>query len=475
MPTQASATVLAKAIRGRRVSAREVVEAHIEVLERTQPRTNAPAVPRFEAARAEADIADVRIAHAAPDEQLPLLLGVPCTVKEMIGIEGMPHTAGLVARLDRRATGTAPAAQRLIDAGAIVLGLTNMSEVGIWIETNNRVYGLTRNAHDPHRTAGGSSGGAAVAVAVGGSPLGLGSDMGGSIRIPAFFNGVFGHKPTAGLVPNSGMFPDTVGDIGRLLSIGPLTRHAEDLMPVLRTVAGPDGHDPFVRRVTFGDPAAVGLAGLPVVLGTDTSFVPVRREIREARERAADALAEQGAAIHRVPLRSMRRATELFLIAAAEYGGRLDHIVLAAGAPPVTPWNLVRRKGGHNLMTALTLVAERLPRSANQSRRTLAAARALSEEVESTLGAGVLLHPPFARAAPRHYRTIARPWLQTAASVFNVLGLPVTQVPLGRNRFGLPLGVQVAAGPNRDHVTIAVAHALERAFGGWCPPDDGPG
>lgn len=319
-PLRASVGALADAIRDRRISARDVVEAHIAVLERTQPRTNAVAVSRFDAARAEADAADARIAAARSEGGLPPLLGVPCTVKEMIGIEGLPHTAGLLARRGHRATATAPTARRLIDAGAIVLGTTNAAEVGIWIETNNRVYGLTRNAYDRRRTAGGSSGGEAVAVAVGGSPLGLGSDMGGSIRIPAFFNGVFGHKPTAGLVPNTGMFPDTTGDIGQLLTIGPLTRYAEDLMPVLRTIAGPDGQDTFVRAVTLGNPKDVIIDGLSVVIGQNTSFVPVSREMRDARDRAADALADAGAHIRRVSLQSIRRATELFLTASAELG-----------------------------------------------------------------------------------------------------------------------------------------------------------
>jgi fatty acid amide hydrolase 2 len=473
-PLRSSVGVLAEAIRKRQVSARDVVDAHIAVLQRTQSRTNAVAVPRFEVARAEADAADARIAAASSDDRLPPLSGVPCTVKEMIGIAGMPHTAGLLARRGQRATATAPAAQRLIDAGAIVLATTNAAEVGTWIETNNRIYGLTRNAYDPCRTAGGSSGGEAVAVAVGGSPFGLGSDMGGSIRIPAFFNGVFGHKPTAGLIPNTGMFPDTTGDIGQLLTIGPLTRYAEDLMPVLKAIAGPDRDDPFVRTASLGDPNRVVMEGLSVVIGEDTSLVPAAKETRAARDRAAAALADAGAHVRHVSLRSMRRATELFLTCSAELGGRLDHIVLEAGSPPVTARNLLRRAGGHNFMTALTLVAERLPRSATRTRRMMAAARALTAEVEGVIGDGVMLHPPYRRTAPRHYTTIARPWLQSACSVFNVMGLPVTEVPLGLNRRGMPLGVQVAARPGGDHLTIAVAQVLQHALGGWTPPNHDP-
>ena len=153
----------------------------------------------------------------------------------------MPNCAGLVALRDRRAETNAPAVQRLIDAGFIPLGVTNTSEMTMWIESVNRVYGRTRNAYDPHRTAGGSSGGEGAAVGSGGSPVGLGSDIGGSIRVPAFFNGVFGHKPSPGLVPNTGQYPSTAGEAAFMLTIGPLARHAEDLMPVTRIIAGPDG------------------------------------------------------------------------------------------------------------------------------------------------------------------------------------------------------------------------------------------
>jgi len=191
---QASAIEIAAGIRAGRVSARAVVDAHIELLERVNPAINAVVVPRYEEARAEAEAADALVAAAGDGEELPPLLGAPCTIKESIAVAGMPNCAGVLARRELRAETTAPVAQRLIDAGAVVLGLTNTSEVCLWIESDNRVYGRTRNAYDPERIAGGSSGGEGAAIGAGGSPFGLGSDVGGSIRGPAFFNGVFGHK-----------------------------------------------------------------------------------------------------------------------------------------------------------------------------------------------------------------------------------------------------------------------------------------
>jgi fatty acid amide hydrolase 2 len=183
--TERSASDLARAIRGGEVSSREVVQAHVDRLRAVQPRLNALAAERFEAALAEAEAADNSIAAAGEHEALPPLLGVPCTIKESIALAGMPNCAGLLNRRDYRATETAPAAQRLLDAGAIPLAVTNTPELCLSIESHNHVYGRTRNAYDPRRVAGGSSGGEGAAVGAGGSPIGLGSDIAGSIRLPA--------------------------------------------------------------------------------------------------------------------------------------------------------------------------------------------------------------------------------------------------------------------------------------------------
>src|SRR5436305_2524736 len=205
--TERSAVDLARAIRTGETSSREVVEAHIERLELTHPRLNAVVVDRYDAARQDADAADELVRSTTDTDTLPPFHGVPCTIKEAIAMKGMPNCAGLVSRAAWRAPENAPTVQRMIDAGAIPLGVTNTPELCLWIETENRQYGRTHNAYDMSRTAGGSSGGEGAVVGAGGSPLGLGADIGGSIRLPAFFNGVFGLKPSPGLVPSTGQFP----------------------------------------------------------------------------------------------------------------------------------------------------------------------------------------------------------------------------------------------------------------------------
>jgi fatty acid amide hydrolase 2 len=468
--TERSAIALARAIREREVPAREVVEAHIARHRLFAPRINAVVVERYDGALRDADAADKRVLEHG--SELPPLLGVPFTVKESIAVAGMPQAAGVVARREYRSSATAPVVQRLIDAGAIPLGVTNTSELTLWIESTNRLYGTTSNPYDPSRAAGGSSGGEGAAVGCGGSPFGIGSDIAGSIRIPAFFCGVFGHKPSPGLVPNTGMYPPSGGEAAAMLQTGPLARRAEDLMPLLRAMSGRDPDDPVSRDVVLGDPASVSIEGLRVTTIEDSSLLPMSRELRDARERAVGALVAAGASLRRVSMRSWRRAALPFLVTLQ--AGALQttsELLIEAGVARPTVRSLLKRGGPHTLATRLTLAAELLPPVDGRRReKLLEAARDLASELIDAIGAGVLLHPAHPHIAPRHGRTVGRSWLLTPAAVFNLAGVPVTEVPLGLGEAGLPLGIQVAAGRDRDHVAIAVAMELERAFGGWVPP-----
>ncbi len=472
--TARSAIDLAGAIRRRELSATDVVDAHIEAHLRVAPRIKALVAGRFEVARHEATVVDELVRATPADAVLPPLLGVPFTVKESIALAGMPHAAGLVARGEHRARGSAPAAQRVLDAGAIALGVTNTSELTLWIESSNRLYGRTSNPYDPTRTAGGSSGGEGAAVGSGASPFGLASDIGGSIRVPALFCGVFGHKPSAGLVPNTGMYPPSSAENSRLLGVGPLARRAEDLIVILRIIAGPDGADPGAREMEIGDPASVSLEGLRVTLTEHTSWGrAMSPEMHDARERAAGALAAAGAQLQRVSLPSWRGALLPFLATLQSGSDQSTAALLAdAGAERVGWWRLLTPGGPHTVPTRLALLPELLPQAEGTAgrRRMLARARDIATELREVIGHGVLLHPAHPRVAPRHGRTVGRPWLLTPSAVFNLAGVPVTEVPLGLSREGLPLGVQVAAGPGRDHVSIAVALELERTFGGWVAP-----
>ncbi|MBI4898794.1 MAG: amidase [Actinobacteria bacterium] len=473
--TECSAISLAAAIRDGQISSREVVQAHIDRLRTVEPQLNAIVYDRFDKALDAADAADSQVRAADGDNaSLPPLLGVPCTIKESFSFEGMPNSVGVVHRRDIRSTTNAPPVQRVIDAGAIPLGVTNISELTLWIESDNRVYGRANNAYDHSRTAGGSSGGEGAAIGSGGAPFGLGTDIAGSIRVPAFFNGIFGHKPSMGAVPNSGQWPHADGSAAELLVTGPLARRAEDLMPVLKIVAGPDGEDEMVREIALGDPADVSIEGLDVMISRDAWYFGPSRQLLDARERAAGALEAMGARVHDVELKDLRRALGLLLVALVNGGGdTLSDMLTPEGGTQVTLREVLRnRRALHTWPTVFLMIGESVlgQGSDRLTRKQLAAGRSLAREFNDFLGDGVLLHPPHSRVAPRHGTTVPRPWSVAPTAMFNLTGSPVTQTPLGLNKEGLPLGVQVVAGLDRDHVSIAVATALERAFGGWQPP-----
>src|SRR4051812_10444372 len=259
-----SATRLAGMVRSGEVSSRDLVDAHIARILRVNPKLNAMVCDRFDRAREEAALADERL-RSEGARDLPPFHGVPCTIKEAFALTGMPNCAGLAARKSHRATRDATAVARVRKAGGIPMGVTNVSELCMWMESSNTVYGRTRNPYDQGRTSGGSSGGEGAIIGAGGSPFGIGSDVGGSIRMPAFFNGIFGHKPTGGLVPGSGQYPEAHGEGARMVATGPLARRAADLWPLTKILAGPDGKDEGAYEIALGDPAAVRIDQLTVV------------------------------------------------------------------------------------------------------------------------------------------------------------------------------------------------------------------
>jgi fatty acid amide hydrolase 2 len=469
-----SAVELARRIRAGEVTSRAVVEAHIARIEAVNPTLNAVVAKRYDEARAEADAADARVRAAGDPSSLPPFLGVPCTIKECFALGGMPQSSGLVARKDIIADFDATTVARLRVAGAIPLGVTNVSELCMWYETNNRVYGRTNNPYDPSRIVGGSSGGEGCIVGAGGSPFGLGSDVGGSIRMPAFFNGVFGHKPTGGLVPGSGQYPMARGEGARMVATGPLCRRAEDLWPLTKILAGPDGIDTAATAMTLGDPAEVRIDRLTVLDVEDNGLNPVHPELKEAQARVAAALARAGAQLRRVRFAALRHSFDIWSATLAAMDGQSFGVLLGNGRKTRWPLEMVKwaaRRSPHTLPAIALAMLERVNDWApGRAARYVEMGRALRAEMLEAIGEGVMLYPSYVSPAPRHYKPLMPPFNFVYTGILNVMALPATQVPLGLGRQGLPLGVQVAAAPARDHVTIAVAQFLEREFGGWVPP-----
>jgi len=469
-----SGTQLAKKIRDGKLSSHEAVTAHIARIEQVNPVINAVVADRFEAALAEARAAD-RKRRPSGRAKLPPFHGVPCSIKECFALTGMPNTSGVVARKDVISDHDAATVARLRAAGAIPLGVTNTSEGCMWMESDNRVYGRTNNPYDPTRIVGGSSGGEGAVIGAGGSPFGLGSDVGGSIRMPAFFNGVFGHKSSGGLVPVSGQFPTAFSAELRALSVGPLARRAEDLWPLIEILAGPDGEDIGCRPMKLGDPAAVKIRDLHVIVVENVGETPAAGDMLAAQHRAALALERLGATVQTRAFEGLRQARDIWMAMITSVQGPSFSEMIGGGRPIDSSAELAKWAVGASDHTFPAIVLTILERGPKAMQKRMAKFVTMGLELRQTLAealgpCGVMLIPSYPTVAPPHHAPLLPPFRWVYTAILNVLEMPATQVPLGLNAQGLPLGVQVAAIHGADHLTVAVALALEKEFGGWVPP-----
>jgi fatty acid amide hydrolase 2 len=296
--------------------------------------------------------------------------------------------------------------------------------------------------------------------------------VGGSIRIPAAFCGTVGHKPTGRMVPNTGFWPPTQGDLSAYLVCGPLCRRVEDVMPILRVLAGPDGADAVVRPWTLDDPRAIDPTEVTVYPVETNGRTRVGPTNRRAVRQAALALQERGAKIGTLSVPRMKRAFAIWSAMMASAEGPSYAEVLGDGQPINAGRELVRlalQRSKHTLpalaVVGLETIAARFPGKLDEA---VADGKALQAELEEILGPrGVILHPPYTRPAPRHYAPMLTPFDFVCTGLFNVLEFPSTVVPMGFDDDGLPVAVQVIGRRGNDTLTIGMAEHLERAFGGW--------
>jgi fatty acid amide hydrolase 2 len=469
----ASASQLAAWVRAGDLSPVELVDVHIQRIEEVNPHINAVVATRYDAARNEARQAERQLVASRDPSALPPFLGVPFTAKEFLAVKGLSNSGGVLHRRAVVAAQDATLVARLRTAGAIPLGVTNVPEGGLWMETTNLIWGRTVNPWDATRTSGGSSGGEAAIISAGGVPFGMGSDIGGSIRIPAGLCGITGHKPTGRMVPNTGYWPDPgPTDVGAYLVSGPMARRAEDLWPLLQIIAGPDGVDPICRSWPVGDPASVDPKQRIVYALEDNGRVRVSDDMRQAVRDATAALVDAGATVRPLHLPALRQAFEIWgamLNEAADTGyaeilGRDGDLRLMRELLAF-PFG---RSGHSSAVLILVAVEKLMQRFPGQQARLVALGRQLQVDLEEALGAhGVLIHPPYSRAAPRHRHPWLTPFDVACTCIFNVLEMPGTVVPTGWTAEGLPVGVQVLAPRGQDHRTIAAAIDIEARTGGW--------
>lgn len=476
-----SATQLAKKIRRKEVSSVEVVQAYIDRIQEVNPFVNAVVKDRFAAALQEAAQVDKLIEEETGGEEvledrLPLL-GVPLSVKESYALQGMPFTTGLVSRRGIVATVDAPPVALLKRAGAIPLGVTNTSELCMWYESHNHIYGITNNPYDLERIPGGSSGGEGSILGAAGSVIGVGSDIGGSIRMPCFFNGIFGHKTTPGVVSCENQYPPFSGRQEEYLSSGPMCRYAEDLLPMLKIMAGPRVN--MLSLNTKVDLKKLRFFTIPHDGGSPL-ITPVSKELVDIQRKVAERLeADLGVKVQEVHFPELRYSFQIwdtYMVLPDKEGKPPQTFAELMGEPgrPAWPlWELLKwmiGKSDHTLAAIVVGLVE-MTRMSKKSSSIIQIKEKLQKEVDELLGAdGVFLYPSHPRVAPKHHHPLLRPFDFSYTGIINMLGLPVTQCPLGVGEEGLPLGVQVVAGKLQDHLTLAVALHLEKTFGGWKDP-----
>jgi Asp-tRNA(Asn)/Glu-tRNA(Gln) amidotransferase A subunit family amidase len=455
---------LSRKIRDKEITAQEVIDRHLQRIERLQPRLNAFAHVDAEGARRQAQSAGEAILRG---DAIGPLHGIPLTVKSCIDVAGWPCAAGSLLRKDYRPSGDAALAQRLRAAGAILLGNTTTPEFLMAYETSNRVTGKTGNPWNAEFSSGGSSGGEAAAIASGCSAGGVGSDAGGSIRVPAHFCGICGLKPTAGRIPSSGHYPASVSAFGWLGVVGPMARTVGDLKILFNVLQGPDAGDAMAVPVLPID-MKNGCNKLRIGILEGDALGRVTPETQMAVRQAAQALAYAGFELEPFRLNNLERVLELWWFFFGTVIGELFQGEIRGREELLSP---VFRD-----YLEAARPAESQPMSMLQFVGMCAARDRLRERIlDATRNVPILLSPVSAGPAFRHgaggyqgkdgYRESMRhsQWL-------NLAGFPGVTVPIGKSAEGLPIGVQVIGRPCEDELVLEVAERLEEARGPWLAP-----
>ena len=456
--TLLSATEQLDLLQRRSITPRELAEEHIAQIERLNPQLNA--VVDFDPARVRAQASQVR---PGP------LSGLPVTVKASISVAGYRCETGSTINRGSVPDKNAPLVDRLLAAGAVILGTTNCPEFLMAYETENLLYGSTRNPWNPDYSAGGSSGGEAAAIAAGMSAAGLGSDSGGSVREPAHFTGICALKPTAGRFPAAGHLPPCLGPFAFLGSIGPMARTVGDLALLFEALSGQDATDPNSPPVQHRSVSLDEARQFPVGWFEDDGIVPVTAETRAAVEQAARALERQGFTVKRFRQAALEAARKLWRIFFVQCGEMLYEPIIRGHEDELSP----------TFRDFLAIARAEVPLTAT----SLLDAWVESDKVRGRLleemrEFPVLLCPVCSIPA---FRPFERSWSVEGQKVayldamrytqwFNLLGGPATVVPISRSPEDLPIGVQVAGRPYADELVLAVARAVESEFGYQPPP-----
>jgi fatty acid amide hydrolase len=498
--TELSAVELASLIAQGDVTSQDVIEAHIERIEQVNPKLNAVVVKRYQQARTEAKEMDARRARG---EKLGPLHGVPMTIKESIDLKDTSSTFGLEGQKNNVVKQDSNSVARLREAGAIILGKTNVAQLLLYYESDNPVYGRTNNPWNLERTPGGSSGGEAAIIASGGSPIGIGTDLGGSLRIPATFCGTVSLKPTTGRLNDPGRYSVPIGQRAIISQIGPMARSVEDVAKLLEILNNGNVEPPL----PLGDYRKVDISNLRIgYYSNDGIFAPapaIQRTIKDA----VDTLQKYGAQVVEWTPPQLPEAAHLFfaILSADGFanfhrlwnGGKRDPrantLAMLAGMPApmrLLVSGMLKASGQKTMGSFLQHFGHT---HTDQYWQLIEAQMDYQQRFAQALdrdGIDIILCPACPLPAFTHGASNELGTAGTYAMLYNLLGYPAGVVPFSRvgkseeigrkdskdtvekialkveqNSAGLPVGVQVVARPWREHIGLAVMSAIEKEAG----------
>ncbi|XP_054269754.1 fatty-acid amide hydrolase 2-like [Macrosteles quadrilineatus] len=476
-----SASELARKIRMEEYTCEQVVRAFILRCREVNPTLNAIVEERFIKALDEAHSIDQKIYNkeltVEQMEKNTPFLGVPFTVKESIGVKGMSQSVGCLPRHGEKAKMDGSAVQSLKKAGGIPIAVTNTPELCLCWETTNLVTGRTNNPYDLNRTPGGSSGGEAALLSSGASVCSVASDIAGSIRLPAAFTGVFGHKPTPGFVALEGHFPNSDDkNFNKFLTVGPMVRYVEDLLPLFKVMVGDKA--PLLRLNEEVDLKKLRIKYL-TDLGESMVMIPTDEEIKQAVENAATHFkTKHGCSVEKPRIEELNDTVEISSSVFFQMKGIPDLMTLSDD--PKAKKNLliefVKSLFGASQFSLPGLIFSVIYKlngfvPPSKSETYQAMHTSLKKKFLDILGDdGVFILPTHPIPAYYHGQFTMKTAGVGFTMIFNTLEMPATHVPMGLNKDGLPIGVQVVAAPNQDRLCLAVAKELGEKFGGWIPP-----
>ena len=458
------ATELVRLVARGHVSAFEIVRAHLEQIERLNPTLNAFVELRGEQALAEASAQDA--AAAAGGARGPLG-GLPISIKSAIEVDGFKVETGSPSRRGIIAARDAVCVARLRAAGAIVLGTTNVADMLMGYESENPLYGRTVNPWDPARTPGGSSGGESAAIAACCSAGGIGSDGGGSVRVPAHFTGICALKPTPGRIPGTGHQPPCLGPFSLIGVVGPMARTVDDVYAMFKVVAGWDDADPMAVPMAVAPMDREARERIRVGFFEDDGRTPVSIETRAAVRAAAEAAAKAGFEVEGFRPTGLDRARELWDTFFCEIGLLLLKDPLKGAEVDLAILKSFLERGARPPLTALGV-------STAWADRDIVRADIVAQmRTHRVLICPVAAIPAFHHGERRWTvdgREVGYLDAMTYTQWFNILGNPAAVVPVGTSPDGLPIGVQVVGRPFEEEIVLQVAAAIEQGCGGYRRP-----